>query len=138
MDGPHRFAGRTTGRSGDAGDRQAGGRRRMRQRTLGHGAGNFLADRAVTLDQCAGDAQKLAFRRIRMGDEATFDEGRTAGQRGQRCRHQAAGAGFGQGDGGAADPTGLHHLGGLGQQFHRQTSHYKISMRRSRTMTISP
>ena len=51
------------------GERGAG----MSERAADHGAGDVLAHRAVPLDQPYGNAEHLAFRRVRISDEGAID-----------------------------------------------------------------
>ncbi len=114
MDEPHRLVRRPAVRPGDAGDGNGDGGAGMGQGAAHHGAGDVLAHRAVALDQPDRHAEHLALGGVGIGDEATLDHVRGAGNGGERRGHQAAGAGFGGGDQHPALAAGVEQRRGLG------------------------
>ena len=94
MHEPDRLLHRSAPGTGNAGDGDGARGARISERAADHGAGHVLAHRAVPLDQPDRNAEHLALRRVRIGDEAALDHVGGAGDGGQRGGEQPAGAGF--------------------------------------------
>ena len=81
-------------RPGDAGDGDARSHRRMRQHAPRHRFGGLAADRAITVQRAADDAEHVLLGLVGIGDEAAVEHAGDAGNFGERAGHQPAGAGF--------------------------------------------
>ena len=82
-----------------AGAREAGYRyRHLRSRSLkrsfGHRFGDLAADRAAILDHLAGQAEQIAFRAVRIGDEPAIEHVAVTRHIGKQRGEQSAGAAF--------------------------------------------
>jgi len=95
------FRGATAG-AGEAGDAESVVGAEFFSRAGDHGDGGFGTDGAVLLEEAFGDFEELDFGVVGVGDHATEKGFRSAGDVGKFTGEEAAGAGFGKGEGGFA------------------------------------
>ena len=97
-DGADGFLRRATGGPGDASDREGVVSACFGASTLHHGTGRCFTDGTVGSEGFGGDAEELLLGFVAVGDEASEEDSRSAGDIREAVGDEAAGAGFREGE----------------------------------------